>query len=382
MANSYRSPWLDDDLEVLKSSVERFVDAEVVPHDSRWRKQKHVDPEVWSRFGEMGLLLMDVPDTYGGMGGDFRHECVLYEALAKRSISSFGQGIHSICAHYILNYGTEQQKQHYLPRMASGELVGALAMSEPSAGSDLQSIRTRAERRGDRYVVNGSKIFITNGYLAGLIALVVKTAPGEGAKGTSILLVETKDLPGYRVGRILDKIGMHGQDTSELFFEDVEVPAECLLGGDEGQGFYQLMGDLPYERAIVAVAAVASMERAIELATEYARERSVFGQKLIELQNTRFELAEVATIAQVARCFVDRCIEQVAAGTLDTATASMAKYWTTDMQCKVIDRCLQLFGGYGYMDEYEIARLYVDARVQPIYAGSNEIMKEIIARSL
>lgn len=382
MVNPYRSPWLDDDLEVLRTSVERFVDAEVVPHDPRWRKQHHVDPETWLKFGEMGLLLMDVPESYGGMGGDFRHECVLYEALAKRGISSFGQGIHSICAHYILNYGTEEQKRHYLPRLAAGELVGALAMSEPGAGSDVQSIRTRAELKGDRYVVNGSKIFITNGYLAGLIALVVKTDPAEGAKGTSILLVETKDLPGYRVGRILEKIGMHGQDTAELFFEDVEVPAASLLGGDAGQGFYQLMGDLPYERAIVAVAAVGAMERAVELATEYARERTVFGQKLIELQNTRFELAELATITQVARCFIDRCIEQVVAGTLDTATASMAKYWTTDMQCKVIDRCLQLFGGYGYMEEYEIARLYVDARVQPIYAGSNEIMKEIIARSL
>jgi acyl-CoA dehydrogenase len=289
--------------------------------------------------------------------------------------------VHSIAAHYVLNHGTEAQKTHYLPRLASGELIGAIAMTEPGAGSDLQGIRTRAERAGDDYIVNGSKIFITNGFLAGLVLLVVKTDPALGAKGTSILIVETKDLAGYRVGSFLDKVGQRAQDTNELFFDQVRVPAERLLGGSEGRGFAQLMSDLPYERLIVAVQAVATMEGALEETLRYVKGRKAFGKSLVEFQNARFRLAEAATTTRVARTFIDRCIQDQLAGSLDDVGASMAKYWSTDMLQKVVDECVQLHGGYGYMNEYLVARMYADARVMRIYGGTNEIMKELIARS-
>ena len=378
----YVSPWMDDDLAMFRDSVARFVETEMVPHDEQWRKQQHVGKEIWRKAGEMGLLCTDVSADYGGVGGDFRHETVLYEETARRGISGFGQGVHSICAHYLVNHGTEEQKRRLLPKMASGELIGAIGMSEPGAGSDLQGLKTRAVRYGDDYVVNGSKIFISNGYLAGLIALVVKTAPGEGAKGTSILMVETENLAGYRVGRVLDKMGMKAQDTSELFFEDVRVPAANLLGGAEGQGFYQLMGDLPYERALIAVNGVAAMEGALEATIRYVKDRKAFGKSIAEFQNTKFKLAEVATKTHVARVFVDDCIAKVVAGTLDTVTASMAKYWVSDTQQEVIDECVQLHGGYGYMNEYLVCRMFVDSRVQRIYGGTNEIMKELISRAL
>jgi acyl-CoA dehydrogenase len=380
--NSYVSPWMDDDLNMFRDAVARFVDAEMVPLDESWRKQQHVGKEIWRKAGEMGLLLTDVAAEYGGVGGDFRHEAVLYEEMGRRGISGFGQGVHSICAHYLVNHGTEEQKKRLLPRLASGELVGAIGMSEPAAGSDLQGIKTRAVRQGDDYVINGSKIFISNGYLAGLIALVVKTQPGEGAKGTSIIMVETQDLKGYRVGRILDKMGMKSQDTSELFFEDVHVPAANLLGGAEGQGFYQLMGDLPYERAIIAVAGVAAMEGALAETIRYVKERKAFGRSVAEFQNTKFKLAELATKTHLARLFADECITKIVDGTLDTVTASMAKYWVSDAQQDVIDECVQLHGGYGYMNEYLVCRMFADARVQRIYGGTNEIMKEVISRSL
>jgi len=373
---------MDEELDMLRESVSRFVETEMLPNDAAWREQKHVDREIWHRAGELGFLLMDIPEEYGGMGGDFRHEALLYEEVCGRGMSCFGQGVHSITANYLRNHASEEQKHRWLPRMASGELVGAIAMTEPSAGSDLRNIRTRAERDGDHYVLNGSKIFITNGYHAGLIAVVAKTAAGQDSKSTSILMVETKDLPGFKVGRLLDKIGQQGQDTTELFFEDVRVPADCLLGETEGRGLHQLMSDLPYERLLVALCGVAAMERALEITIDYTRERKAFGAAVLSFQNTRFELAEVKTITRVARTFVDRCVEQLVRGELDTTTASMAKYWVTDMQCQVMDRCLQLHGGYGFMKEYEIARLYTDARIQPIYAGTNEIMKEIIGRSL
>jgi acyl-CoA dehydrogenase len=297
-------------------------------------------------------------------------------------VASFGKHVHNICAHYVLAYGTEAQKQRWLPRLASGELVGAIAMSEPAAGSDLQGIRTRALRRGDAYILDGSKTFISNGQVANLICVVARTDPAAGAKGISLLMVETDGLAGFRRGRTLDKIGLPGQDTSELFFDDCGVPAASLLGSAEGAGFAQLMEQLPYERVLVALTGVATIERAVRLTTEYARERRAFGKTLIEMQNTRFKLAEAATIAHVGRVFIDSCIQRYMAGTLDTATASMAKWWLTDMQCQVIDECLQLFGGYGYMRDYPIAQMYADARVQRIYGGSNEIMKEIIARTL
>jgi acyl-CoA dehydrogenase len=381
-AGAYVSPWVDEELAIFRDAASRFVESEMAPHEQLWRKQQHVGKEIWRKAGAMGLLCTDVSADYGGVGGDFRHEAVLYEELSRRGLSGFGQGVHSICAHYLVNHGTEEQKHRFLPRMSSGELIGAIGMTEPSAGSDLQGLKTRAVREGDDYIVNGSKIFITNGYLSGLIALVVKTRPGEGAKGTSILMVETEELSGYRVGRILDKMGLKSQDTSELFFEDVRVPAVNLLGGAEGQGFYQLMGDLPYERALIAVSAVAAMEGALAETVKYVKDRKAFGKTIAEFQNTKFKLAEIATKTRIARVFVDDCIARIVDGTLDTVTASMAKYWITDTQQEVLDECVQLHGGYGYMNEYLVCRMFADARVQRIYGGTNEIMKELISRSL
>jgi len=382
MSAAHASPWMDEDLAIFRDAVTRFVDAEMVPNEEQWRKQQHVGKDIWRKAGEMGLLCTDIPAEYGGAGGDFRHEAVLYEETARRGITGFGQGVHSICAHYLLNHGTEGQKRRFLPRMANGELIGAIGMSEPAAGSDLQGLKTRATRDGDDYLINGSKIFITNGYLAGLIAVVVKTTPGAGAKGTSIFMLETENLKGFRVGRILDKMGMKSQDTAELFFEDVRVPAANLLGGSEGQGFYQLMGDLPYERALIAVSGVAAMEGALAETIRYVKDRKAFGKAIAEFQNTKFKLAELATKTHIARVFVDDVIAKIVSGTLDTVTASMAKYWITDTQQEVLDECVQLHGGYGYMNEYLVCRMFADSRVQRIYGGTNEIMKEVISRAL
>jgi acyl-CoA dehydrogenase len=380
--DTYVSPWMDDELVIFRDSIMKFVEAEMLPYDAAWRGQQHVGADIWRKAGAAGLLCTDVPAQFGGGGGDFRHEAILYAELGRRGLSGFGQGVHSICAQYLVNHGTDAQRRSFLPRMASGELIGAIGMTEPSAGSDLQGIKTRALRDGDDYVISGSKIFITNGYLAGLIALVVKTTPGEGAKGTSIILVETADLPGFRVGRILDKMGMKAQDTAELFFDEVRVPAANLLGGAEGQGFYQLMADLPYERALIAVSGVAAMEGGLAATIAYVKDRRAFGQSIAEFQNTKFKLAELATKTRVARVFVDDCIARIVAGTLDTVTASMAKYWVSDTQQEVLDECVQLHGGYGYMNEYLVCRLFADARVQRIYGGTNEIMKVLISRAL
>ncbi len=380
--DAYRSPWLDDELDMYREAVCRFVESEIVPHDARWREQHHVDREIWNKAGEVGLLCTDIPAEYGGVGGDARHEAVVAEEMGRHGITSLGHTVHSIVAHYVLNYGSEAQKRDWLPRMATGELVGAIAMTEPGAGSDLQAIRTRAVRDGDHYVINGSKTFISNGLHAGLVGVVAKTDPALGSRGISIVMVETKDLPGYRVGRVLDKIGQNGWDTSEMFFDDCRVPASWLLGPVEGQGFVQMMRDLPYERTLLAIGGLGAMEYALQLTAAYAKERKVFGKALLELQNTRFKLAEVKTNVHVARVLIDDCIMKLRDGKLDTVTASMAKLWVTDMQNRVMDECLQLFGGYGYTREYPIAHLYVDSRVQRIYGGANEIMKEIIARSI
>jgi acyl-CoA dehydrogenase len=371
------SPWMTPELETLRDAVRRFVAGEVAPHQQRWREQQHVDRALWRKAGELGLLLADVPDDFGGSGGTFAHQAVVFEELALAGDTAFGLHVHAIAAHYLLNHGTEEQKYKYLPRLARGDMIAAIAMSEPGAGSDLQGIRTTAVRTDLGYRLNGSKTFISNGYLADLIVVVAKTDPAAGAKGVSLMLLETAGNPGFRVGRILDKMGQKGQDTCELFFDDAIVPLQNVLGGEEGRGFAQLMTELPYERTIVAC-----IERALALTVTHARERRAFGQALIEMQNTRFVLAECKTEATVARVFIDRCIEDLVAGRLDTVRASMAKYWITDLQCKIVDRCLQLFGGYGYMLEYPITQMYLDARVQRIYGGANEIMKEIIARSL
>ncbi|MDB5934970.1 MAG: acyl-CoA dehydrogenase [Massilia sp.] len=376
------SPWMNPELEGFRDAVRRFVASEVAPHQQRFRDQQHVDRALWNKGGEMGMLLADIPEQYGGSGGSFAHQCVVFEELGYAGDMAFGIHVHAIVAHYILNQGTEAQKLKYLPLLASGEMVGAIAMSEPGAGSDLKGIRTTAVAGSGGYRVNGSKTFISNGFLADLVLVVVKTDPDAGARGVSLLLVETKNNPGFRVGRILEKVGQKGQDTCELFFDDAHAAADSVLGGVEGRGFAQLMTELPYERTILGVSGVAAIERALKLTIEHTRERKAFGQALIEMQNTRFVLAEIKTEATIARIFIDRCIEDMIAGRMDAVQASMAKYWISDLQCKVIDQCVQLFGGYGYMLEYPIAQMYIDARVQRIYGGANEIMKEIIARSL
>jgi acyl-CoA dehydrogenase len=382
MTIEFPRSWADPDIALYRDTAVRFIEEHVQPHDEAARQRGHVGHEVWRQAGALGLLCADIPDAYGGGGGDFRHEAVLYEEMFKRSLSGMNVSVHSIVAHYFLNHGTEAQKRRYLPRMARGELVGAIAMTEPGAGSDLQAIRTRAERRDGGYVINGTKTFITNGYLAGVVLVVCKTDPNERAKGTSILILETEGAQGYRVGRVLDKIGMKSQDTSELFFDDVHVPAENLLGGEEGRGFYQLMQDLSYERLVIGVTGLAAAEGAYLATLDYVRERKAFGKPIFDQQNTRFKLAEIATQIKVGRAFIDRCIEDLVAGRLDTVTASMAKLWGSETQGRVIDECLQLFGGYGYMNEYLIARMYADARVQRIYGGTSEIMKEVIARAM
>ena len=382
MPLQFKRSWANEELDSLRDTAARFIDVEMAPQDEEARRRGHVGHAIWWRAGELGLLCTDIPEAYGGAGGDFRHEAVIHEEMARRGLTGMSNSVHSIVAHYFLNHGTEAQKQKYLPAMARGELVGAIAMTEPGAGSDLQGIRTRAVRDGDAYVIDGSKTFITNGYLAGVILVVCKTDPAQGARGTSILIVETEGCQGFKVGRVLDKMGMKAQDTSELFFDGVRVPQDRLLGGQEGQGFFQLMSDLPYERLIIGLSALACMEGAYEATLAYVRERKAFGKPIAEMQNTRFKLAEVATQIMVGRAFMDRCVEQLVAGTLDTATASMAKLWGSEAQGRVLDELVQLHGGYGFMNEYMVTRMYADARVQRIYGGTSEIMKEVISRAL
>ena len=378
-----RPAWMSEDVVLLEEQARRFMQSEFTPHLDRWNEQGMYEREVWTKAGAAGLLCAAMPEQYGGAGGTFAHEAVINRELSLCGFDSFGAPLHSgIVAPYILHYGTEEQKQRWLPRLATGELVGAIAMTEPGTGSDLQGVRTTARRSGNGYVLNGAKTFITNGQHADLIIVVAKTDPTEKAKGVSLMVVETADAAGFRRGRKLKKLGLDAADTSELFFEDVALPASSLLGTEEGQGFAQLMRELPQERLIVAIHAMAMMERALELTIAYTKERQAFGRKIIEFQNSQFVLAECKTEATVAKVFLDHCIAQHLDGKLDTATASMAKYWHTDLLGKITDRCLQLFGGYGYMDEYPISRLYRDARVMRIYAGTNEIMKLLIARGL
>jgi acyl-CoA dehydrogenase len=381
--NPPRPGWMTEDLVLLEEQARRFIATEYVPHLDSWNEQGMYDREVWTKAGAAGLLCPAIPEEYGGAGGSFAHEAVIGRELSLAGFDSFGAPLHSgIVAPYILHYGTDEQKRRWLPKLVTGELVGAIAMSEPGTGSDLQRVRTTAKKSGNGYVLNGSKTFITNGQHANLIIVVAKTDANAGAKGVSLMVVETEDAAGFRRGRKLKKLGLDSADTSELFFEDVKLLAESLLGRDEGQGFAQLMNDLPRERLIVAVHAQAMLERALAVTIEYVKQREAFGKKLIEFQNTQFGLAECKAEATIARVFHDHCIERYLAGTLDTVTASMAKYWLTDLQGKIIDRCLQFFGGYGYMDEFPISRMYRDARVSRIYAGTNEIMKLVIARSL
>ncbi|MFM6986111.1 MAG: acyl-CoA dehydrogenase family protein [Hydrogenophaga sp.] len=373
------------DHEAFRDSFRRFVEKEVVPFHEAWEEQGYVDRDVWRAAGANGFLCMTMPEEYGGAGADKLYSVAQMEEVARTGVSGIGFGLHSeIVAPYILHYGTEAQKKHYLPLLATGDMVGAIAMSEPAAGSDLQGVRTTAMKQPDgSYLLNGSKTFITNGWHADLVIVVAKTDPAAGAKGTSLFLVE-RGMEGFSKGKRLKKLGMKAQDTSELFFDNVRVPADNLLGGAafEGKGFICLMEQLPWERLQIAIGAVASAQAAIDWTVQYVKDRKVFGQPVARYQNTRYTLAELQTEVQVARVFVDKCCELVCEDKLDTATASMAKYWCSDLQCKVMDECLQLHGGYGYMWEYPITRAYADARVQRIYGGTNEIMKEVISRSM
>ena len=355
----------------------------LLPITSNTKKDEIVPRSQWEKAGENGLLCASVPEEYGGAGGTYAHEAAIIEAIGHHGVDGFGIVLHSgIVAPYILRYGSEEQKQKWLPRMVSGELIGAIAMTEPAAGSDLQGVKTTAVKDGNQYRINGSKTFITNGQNANLIVLVTKTDPEKGAKGTSLIVIETDEVEGFERGRNLDKIGYKANDTSELFFNDVKVPTSNLLGTEEGQGFFHMMNELPQERLIIANQAMAAIELALALTIEYVKERKAFGKAIIEFQNTQFKLAELKSEATMAKAFVNHCVTQHLQGKLDTATASMAKYLLTDLQGKVMDQCLQMFGGYGYMNEYPIARMYRDARVQRIYGGTNEVMKILVSRTL
>ncbi len=367
--------------ELFRESVRKFFEQEAVPFHAQWEKDGHIDRALWNKAGEAGMLCSHIPEEYGGMAADFLYSAVVIEEQVRLGLTGVGFSLHSdIVAPYILHYGNEEQKQYYLPKLVSGELVTAIAMTEPGTGSDLQGVKTTAVLDGDEYVINGSKTFITNGWLADLVIVVAKTDAKAGAKGISLFLVDAKT-PGFSKGKRLEKVGMKAQDTSELFFQDVRIPKANLLG-KEGMGFVYLMQELPQERLTVGVGAIASAEAALKWTLDYTRERKAFGRAVADFQNTRFKLAEMATEIQVGRVFVDRCLELHLNKKLDVPTAAMLKYWGTDLQCKVIDECVQLHGGYGYMWEYPIARAWADSRVQRIYAGTNEIMKEIISRAL
>ena len=374
----HRHAWMTEEMDLFRDQASRFIGAEMAPHAQRWREQGYIDRDIWKKLGAMSLMLPELPEEYGGAGGTLAHQLVVIEELTRHEVAG-STGVHTIVAHYLLDYGTEEQKRRWLPKLASGEYLAGIAMSEPGAGSDLKAIRTRATLDGGHYVVSGAKTFITNGYTAHLLVVVVRTGEA-GKKGVSLIVVETEGLKGFRVGRRLEKIGQHLSDTAELFFDDVRVPRENLLG--EGEGFKQLMGQLPFERMLIANSAVAAVEKAVDLTIAYTKERKAFGQPIFDFQNTRFKLAECATIAHIMRTFVNDCVQRLLDGKLDAEAAYMAKWWCTDEQCRVLDECLQLFGGYGYMWEYPIARMYADARVQRIYGGTNEIMKDLIARKL
>ncbi|MGW5375773.1 acyl-CoA dehydrogenase family protein [Nocardia sp. NPDC003999] len=380
---TYRSPWETDDQALLRAHAAEFFRKEATPNQERWAAQHQVDREFWTKAGAAGLLCLDLPEEYGGGGGNFGHEAIVQQELVYAHDTAFAFSVHStIVAHYIATYATEEQKQRWLPKCASGDNVLAIAMTEPGTGSDLQSVRTTAVRDGDDYVVNGSKTFISNASHCDLLVIVVKTDPSQGAKGLSLLVAETQDLPGFERGRVLHKIGQHGQDTRELSFVDMRVPAANLLGEVEGQGFVQLMNQLQRERLIIGIAGVAMAEAAVAETIRYAKERHAFGQSVFNFQNTKFLLAECKTEVLAGKTLMDHCIQRHIDGTLDATTASMAKLWGTDKQCEIVDRCLQVFGGYGYIMEYPIAQMYAAARVQKIYGGTNEIMKELISRTL
>ncbi|MBR9843286.1 MAG: acyl-CoA dehydrogenase [Rhodobacteraceae bacterium] len=374
--------WMQEDHHAFADTVRRFLDEEFQPNRDQWKKDGLVPKDFWKKAGEIGILGATIPEEHGGLGLSRHFDAVTFLEQAKIGDSGWGFSVHNIATHYITAFATEQQKAKWLPALASGEKVAAIAMTEPGTGSDLQAVKTTALKDGNEYVINGSKTFITNGGSADLIVLVAKTDPKAAGRGVSLIIVETEDLEGFSVGRRLEKMGMKRNDTAELSFQDVRVPLTNLLGTDEGQGFYQLMKQLPWERLILAYSALGASQCALETTLAYVRERKAFGKRIMDFQNTRFKLAEVATKIEVLSAFVDQCLAELDAGTLTAEKAAMAKWWSTDVQCDVVDECLQLHGGYGYMSEYLISELYTDARVQKIYGGTNEIMKELIARSI
>jgi acyl-CoA dehydrogenase len=374
--------WMDADLELYRDMVRRFIAHEILPNEKAWADQQHVDRALWTKAGELGILLADVPDQYGGAGGNFAHIAILLEELAYAGTTAFGVHAHAVAAHTILEHGSEEQKRKYLPQLASGDMVAAIATTEPGAGADLRGIRTHAAKAGNGYVIKGLKTFISNGHQADLIIVAAKTGLPAGEDRTSLFLVERRNVTGLRAGVIFDTIGQKGQDTCDLFFEGVDVSADSLLGGVEGAGVRQITSELSYERVMIGVRAAAAIERAVRLTVEYTRERKAFGQALINLQNTRFKLADGTTLAVIARSFIDDCIQRMIEGSMDDVTSSMAKLWLSETEGKVVDECLQLFGGYGYMMEYPISHMYADARAQRIHGGTSESMKETIGRSL
>ncbi|MEL0130446.1 MAG: acyl-CoA dehydrogenase family protein [Betaproteobacteria bacterium] len=382
MTYEFKPRWFDRDVEEFNETVERFLDTEMVPNDEQARIDGHVGHDIWRKAGALGLLCTDIPTEYGGAGADYRYEAVLHEAMGRKGLTGMSPSVHSIIAHYFLNHGTEDQKSKYLPRLANGSLVGAIAMTEPNAGSDLKGIKTKASFDGEHYVLNGSKTFITNGYLAELILVFSKVDSESTKEQFSIFILETSNQPGFSVGRRLKKIGLKAQDTSELFFDNVRLTPDKVLGGEIGKGLHQLMADLPYERLIIANMAMGAIEGAYRETVDYVSQRKAFGQAISSMQHTRFVLADIVATLKVARSFVDDCVEQLIRHELDTETASAAKLWLAQQQNRIVDECVQLHGGYGFMEEYQIGRMYSDARVQRIYGGTDEIMKEIISRKI
>jgi acyl-CoA dehydrogenase len=376
----YRHRWMNEEIDTFREQVRRYIAAALSPNLEGWRRQGFIPREVWRPFGELGFLLPELSEDYGGGGASLAYQLVVQDELAKAELPA-NTAVHTIAAHYILDYGTEMQKRRWLPKLASGEMLAGIALTEPGCGSDLKALRTTARRDGGRFLIEGAKTFITNGFSANLLIVAVRTGDA-GGRGVSLAVLETENLPGFRVGRRLEKLGQHASDTAELFFDGMAIPADQLLGESEGQGFRQLMSQLPYERLMLTVPAAAVIERAVEVTVEYCKQRKAFGQSVSDFQNTRFKLAECATLAHIVRSFVNDCIQRLLDGTLDDEAAYMAKWWCSEQQCKVTDECLQLFGGYGYMVEYPIARLYADSRVQRIYGGTTEIMKDLIARRL
>lgn len=378
----WNAPWMTEEHLMFKESTRRFFEAELSPHTERWAEQGEVDRDFWYKAGEAGLLGASAPEEFGGVAADKSFDALTIYEQARAGDSGWGFAVHNICIHYIIAYANEEQKARWLPGLISGEIVPAIAMTEPGTGSDLQAVRTTADKDGDDYIINGSKIFITNGQQADIVIVVAKTDKDAGGRGISLIVVETADAEGFARGRNLKKLGMKGQDTSELFFENVRVPRANLLGEQEGQGFIHLMLQLGWERASIGVGAIGAMDAVIEETVRYVQERKAFKQRLMDMQNTRFKLAEAKTKADVTKAYINECMVKLIDGKLDPVSGATAKWWGSQMQCEVVDECLQLHGGYGYMMEYPVARAYADSRGQKIYGGANEIQKELIARSL